>query len=150
MELRRPMPGHWQDVIDWKWAAGFAEGRERAPEGHVPLPYFSYFGDCFSEMGRNYWKATGKGVLMGIWDSEVHELPITLNYTSILRDSWVQGSMLGDVTLRKISSLGCFSLVGIENTHRKFPEEAEHVKHHGQGMKYSGREPSLKVWPTVT
>lgn len=60
--------------------------------------------------GGNYWKATGKGVLTGIWDSEVHVLPVTPNYTSILRDYWVQGSMLGDMTFRKISSLGGFSL----------------------------------------
>ena len=61
--------------------------------------------------GGNYWKATWKGVLTGIWDSEVHALPVTPNYTSIMRDYWVQGSMLGDMTFRKIFSLGGFSLV---------------------------------------
>lgn len=40
--------------------------------------------------------------------------------------------MLGDVTFRKISSLRDFSLVWIENTHRKFSEETEHENGHSQ------------------
>lgn len=135
----------WLNGSDWLALRSEGKGQQRDV---FPLQYFSYFGGWLSEMGRKlleiYWEG-GFDKYLGFW------VPcVSPNYTSILRHYWEQGNMLGDMTFRKISSLGGFSLVWIENTHRKFLQEAERVRCHGQSTKYAGREQSLQVWPTVT
>lgn len=73
-----------------------------------------------------------------VWDSELHVISLTPTYASFLRDYWVQGSMLGDGTFRKISCLGDFSLLWIENIHRKLLQKTEHVKCHKVQGKLAG------------
>lgn len=102
-----------------------------------------HFG--FSNMKRKRsWSQTrkllGRGLRSSVWDSQLHGLSVTSTYASFLRDYSVQGNMLGDMTFRKIPSVGDFSLVCLEYTYRKFPEEVECVRGQTPRTRYTDWE----------